>query len=279
VLECQRIVRAFILGTVVVLFSTVHAAQAPKTVEDLVKEQYALLIDKCNPSAEQKQALQEKFKLKQTILESWDQANGARLQAAKDAAAAAKKGTDEEAKRKADAEQRGLQDDRVHATYETECAVYALLDPEQKITWAGAQLAEYLMPKYGRAKPADEQWTRVKEACRAAGKEISAKVGDEKKERDARNNVERCVRWAIENIILTPEQVNLNNGIKPPPIKPPAPPSEFGAPTPAAAPAPAKPVVPTAAVPIPVVPPPPVVKLPALPPAPVKPPAPPPDFK
>jgi hypothetical protein len=217
------------------LWSSGGAEQAGKTVAEMVKEQYALLVETCKPSAEQVKALTEKFKQKQGILEAWDAANGAKLQAAKEAFAAVRKGNDDDNRRKIDADYRALQEDRVHATYETECAIAKLLDAEQQSTWAGAQLAVVLMPKYGRAKPADEQWNKIKEACRAAGREIAPAVGDEKKEHAARANVERYVRWAIENLILTPDQVVVNNGGKLPPAKPPMPPTEIGSEPPATA--------------------------------------------
>ena len=182
------------------------------------KEQYELFLDTVKPTPEQQQAAHEKFKQKVAILEAWDLANSAKLQAAKDAAAAARKGTDEDAKRKTDTAQHALQDDRVHVTYEIECAIANVLDAERKITWAGAQLAFSLMPKYGRVHPANRRTVDQNQGgLPRGGKRNQRQSRRRKKERDARNNVEKYVRWAIENVILTPEQMAANNGVKGPP--------------------------------------------------------------
>jgi hypothetical protein len=84
------------------------ASKAPKSTAETLLEQQDTMIRECNLSEEQQKTLKEKFQLKQKALETWEQANAAKLAAAEDAAKTARKGTDDAAKKKASGDLKAL---------------------------------------------------------------------------------------------------------------------------------------------------------------------------
>ncbi len=225
-----------LLGSVCVLLavfaaSSVSAAQRPqKSVEETLKEELDLMVKECKLNDDQQKTLKEKFKARQDALEAWDKTNAEKMKTAQDAAAAARKGTDADAKKKAAGDLKALQTEREAAAAEADKAILAALTDEQKNTWAGAQLSAVTLAKYKKATLTDDQTAKIKAACLVAAKELNAITGDDRKDKQGRTEVQKCLKWAIDNVILAAE------------------PHDSAAPKPAA-PAPAAPVAPVAPAP------------------------------
>ncbi|HUS90399.1 MAG TPA: hypothetical protein VM695_01070, partial [Phycisphaerae bacterium] len=52
----------------------------------------------------------------------------------------------------------------------------------------------------------EDQQAKIKAACIAAAAELAASEGDEKAAKKAKGSVNDKLKWAIEVVILTPEQ-------------------------------------------------------------------------
>ena len=164
------------------------------------------MIRECKPSAEQQKTLKEKFQLKRKALETWEQANAAKLASAQEAAKTARKGTDDAAKRKANDDLKTLVQDRAQVTAEADKAILEVLSAEQQIVWAGFQMAQTMLPRYKKANLSEDQTAKVKACCLIAAKDLAAFTGDDRKDKQGRATVQKCLKWAIDNVILTPEQ-------------------------------------------------------------------------
>lgn len=179
---------------------------APQSVADAVSEQQALMVKECKLSDEQQKAVKEKFAAKQAALEAWDKANGEKLKAADEAAKAARKGTDAAAKKTAGDALKALNEARTAAAAEADKAILAVLSEQQKVQWAGVELAQATLPRYNRANLTDEQAAKVRSACAIAAEDLAGLTGDDKKAKQGRVTVQKSLKWAIDNVILTPEQ-------------------------------------------------------------------------
>jgi Spy/CpxP family protein refolding chaperone len=185
------------------------AAKAPKSTAETLLEQQDAMIHQCNLSEEQQKTLKEKFQLKRKALETWEQANAAKLTAAENAAKTARKGTDDAAKRKANDDLKTLVQDRTQVTAEADKAILGVLSAEQQIVWAGYQIAQTTLPRYKKANLSEDQTAKVKACCLVAAKDLAAFTGDDRKDKQGRTTVQKCLKWAIDNVILTPEQREL----------------------------------------------------------------------
>lgn len=198
-----------VLGTSLMLVFAWAAVAAPreaKSAADEVQEEQSLIARECKLSGEQQTALAERFKLKQAALEAWDKANADKLKAAEEAAKTARQGTDEAAKRKAGSDMRTLKTERTQSAAEADKAILAVLTEQQRITFEGVKLAESTLPRYRKANLTDDQVTKVKAACAIAAKDLSGFPGDDKKDKQGRTTIQKSLKWAIDNVILTPEQ-------------------------------------------------------------------------
>ena len=182
------------------------AAKPVKSVQETLQEQQDMMVRECKLSEQQQKTVKEKFVPKQKALEAWDQANAEKLKSAQDAAGSARKGTDDAAKKKATGDLRALENDRVQAAAEADKAILAILSAEQQIVWAGVQMAEATLPRYKKANLTEDQAAKVKGCCMIAAKDLAAYSGDDKKDKQGRSTVQKCLKWAIDNVILTPEQ-------------------------------------------------------------------------
>ena len=94
----------------VVAASSAFAGQrAPKSTDEVLKEEYELIVKECKTSDDQQAKLKESFKVKHDALDAWDKTNGEKMKAAQAAQAAARKGTDADAKKKTNADMKSLQ--------------------------------------------------------------------------------------------------------------------------------------------------------------------------
>jgi len=199
------------VGVAALLASSAGAAQAgkrgaaPKSAQEMLQAQYDNMVRECKLTEDQQKTLKEKVKAKQDALEAWEKANAEKVKAAEDAVRAARTG-DAAAKKKAGDDMRALQADRAKATEEADKAIQAALTPEQAAAWDGYELFETTSAKYKRANPTDDQTAKIKSACMTASKDLAGFTGDDKKDKTGRKELQACLKWAIENVILTPDQ-------------------------------------------------------------------------
>ena len=173
-----------------------------KSLPETIAEEQAAMIRQCKLNDDQQKAVKEKFDLKRKALETWEQANGEKLAAAK----AAQRGADAAAKQKAGGEVRALTQARTQVEAEADKAITALLSPEQQLTWAGYQLAQLTLSRYQKAKLTEEQTAKIQQCSLIAAKELASFTEDDRKGKQGRTTVQKCLKWAIDNVILTPEQ-------------------------------------------------------------------------
>ncbi|MBM4016766.1 MAG: hypothetical protein FJ288_00310 [Planctomycetes bacterium] len=193
------------------------------------QSEYDLMVSELKLTEQQQADLKAKFKARDDALAAWTAANGEKLRAAEDAAKAARGGTDEAARQKASADLKALQEQRAGAVAEAEAAILAALTPEQKIAWEGVKLFQATVGRMRKVALTEEQTAKIKIACAAAAKDLAAVQGDDRKAKQERSEVPRRLKWAIEQVILTPEQREAV-------VRKPAAPAP-AAPAPAAAPA------------------------------------------
>jgi hypothetical protein len=202
----QRLVALACVGLAPFFAPGLFAAPRNLSVEETVNAQRDLLFTECKPTDEQQKTLKEKLKAKQDAWEAWDKANAEKMTAAQTAAAAARKGADTDAKKKTNEDLKALQAEREQAAAEADKAILAVLTDDQKRRWAGAQLAQTTLAKYKKSNLTDDQIAKIKSACVIAANDLSAFTGDDKKDKQGRTTVEKSLKWAIDNVILTPDQ-------------------------------------------------------------------------
>jgi hypothetical protein len=67
-------------------------------------------------------------------------------------------------------------------------------------------MAQTLLPRYKKANLTDDQTAKVRASCIIAAKDLATFAGDDRKDKQGRATVQKCLKWAIDNVILTPEQ-------------------------------------------------------------------------
>ncbi len=67
-------------------------------------------------------------------------------------------------------------------------------------------MAQTMLPRYKKANLTEKQVAKVKACCLIAAKDLAAFTGDDRKDKQGRTTVQKCLKWAIDNAILTPEQ-------------------------------------------------------------------------
>lgn len=164
------------------------------------------LLRECKLTEQQQADVKGKMKAREEALAAWDKANADKLTAAEDAGKAARTGADADAKKKAAADLKALADDREKATAEADTAILGLLTPAQQATWAGYKLYQTVSARLRKANVTDEQTAKIKAACAEAAKELAANEGDDKKAKKERTDINGKLKWAVEVVILTPEQ-------------------------------------------------------------------------
>ncbi len=172
------------------------------------QSQYDLMVGECKLTDDQQTALKVKVKAKDDALAAWSKANAEKVKTAEDAVQAARSGGDADAKKKAGAAMRALNAERAAATADADAAMLTVLTAEQKAKWQAFLLYQNVMKRFRKVELTDEQTAKVKAACGAAWKELSAVEGDadDKAAKKVKSAIDGKLRWAIENVILTPEQ-------------------------------------------------------------------------
>ena len=195
-----------ILGAALLAGIVPDLSAAQKSASEIVQEQQDLLLRECKPTDAQQTTIKEKLKLKQETLENWEKANADKVKAAGEAAKAARQGTDAAAQKQAADTLKGLTTSRTQVIVQADKPILDALTEEQRLTWAGVQMAQTMLPRFKKAKLADEQTTKIKAACLAAAKDLASYTGDDKKAKQGRTTIQKSLQWAIDNVILTAEQ-------------------------------------------------------------------------
>jgi Spy/CpxP family protein refolding chaperone len=186
------------------------AERAPKAPEkgtvDAVKAEADQLAADCKLTADQQATLKEKVQAKVGALEAWLKVNGEKFKAAMDAAKAARAGTDDAAKKKAQADLRALEVERDAALAQADAAILAVLTEEQKLEWEAAKLFKTTVARLRKAALTEEQTAKIKAVCKAAAAELAGLKDDDKKAKQARAAVPSKIKFAVEEAILTPDQ-------------------------------------------------------------------------
>jgi hypothetical protein len=195
-----------ILGAALLAGIVPDLSAAQKSASEIVQEQQDLLFRECKPTDAQQTTIKEKLKLKQEALEKWEKDNADKLKAAEEAAKAARQGTDASAKKQAADTLKGLTTSRTQVIDQTDKPILDALTEEQRLTWAGVQMAQTMLPRFKKANLTDEQTAKIKSACLAAAKDLASYTGDDKKDKQGRTTIQKSLQWAIDNVILTAEQ-------------------------------------------------------------------------
>ena len=104
------------------------------------------------------------------------------------------------------ADLKALETEREAAMAKADADILAVLTPEQKGDWDGAKLYNTTINRYKKVSPTEEQQAKIKAVCKAAAAELAGLKDDDKKAKQARTAVPAKVMFAIEEVILTPEQ-------------------------------------------------------------------------
>jgi len=193
-------------AVLIVLVSGASAAREGKRKksQEPTKSVCEIMIEELKISGDQKAKLEAKFKAVEEAGAAWDKANAEKIQAADEAAAAAK-GGDAEAKKKASTARRELSSARAEALVDAEAAVLTVLTAEQKIAWAGYELYETTIRRFRRVEWTEDQQAKIKAACAIAAKQQAAEEAEGTKKKRGGSPTDK-LRWAIEFVIMTPEQ-------------------------------------------------------------------------
>jgi len=167
---------------------------------------YDQLVRECKLTAEQQAKAKAKIKAHDDALAAWDKANAEKMTAAEAAGKEARSGQDADAKKKATTELRTLRKAREEAGAEAAAAVLTVLTPEQKTAWGAYQLYRSIAGRYRRAELTEEQLAKVKAACAFAAKDLAEIDDSDSKAKKARGAVSQKLQWAINALVLTPEQ-------------------------------------------------------------------------
>jgi hypothetical protein len=95
---------------------------------------------------------------------------------------------------------------RRQSAAEADKAILAVLTDAQKVALGGAKLADAMLPHYKKVKLTDDQTAKLRGACAIASRKLTAITGDDRKDNQARTTIQKSLKWAVDNVILTPEQ-------------------------------------------------------------------------
>ena len=168
--------------------------------------EYDLMVRELKLTEQQQADLKVKVKAKEDAAAAWDAANAEKLKAAEDAAKAARGANDPAAKKTAAENLKALRTQRDEATATASAAILTVLTPEQRAAWEAFKLYGTVVGRYKKLTLTEEQQAKIKAACAVASKELEENQGDDKSAKKARTEINNKLRWAIEAVILTPEQ-------------------------------------------------------------------------
>jgi hypothetical protein len=194
------------LAVLIVLVSGASAAREGKgkRAKEPTKSVCETMVEELKISGDQKAQLEAKFKAVEEAGAAWDKANAEKTKAAEEAAAAAK-GGDADAKKTASTARRELSSARAEALTDAVAAVVTVLTDEQKAAWAGYTLYETTVKRYRKTEFTEDQLAKIKAASAIAAKQQAVEEAEGTKKKKG-GSVTDKLKWAIEAVIMTPEQ-------------------------------------------------------------------------
>ena len=169
------------------------------------------LTEVCKLTDEQKAQVAEKIKAKEDALKAWDEgAKGVQLKELAQKRKDVPKENKEEAA-KLSKEMKDIQAERSKMDKELTDAIFAVLTPEQKQLWEGAQLANRVSGQYRRLDLTDDQKAKIQALCVEAIKAAAAPPAVEpdkkgKRPRGPKGPDTKALQAKIESEVLTVEQ-------------------------------------------------------------------------
>ena len=194
-------------AVLIVLVSGASAAREGKKgrgAKEPTRSVCEIMIEELKIGGDQKAQIEAKFKAVEEAGAAWDEANAEKIKAAEEAAAAAK-GGDVDAKKKASTAKRELSGARAEALADAEAAILTVLTDEQKVAWAGYALYESTVRRFRKMEFTEDQQAKIKAACAIAATQMAAEEAEGTKKKKG-GSVTDKLKWAIEAVIMTPEQ-------------------------------------------------------------------------
>jgi len=165
-----------------------------------LRGEYAILASQCNLTAEQTAELKAKVEARKWAMARWEQANGAKEGELKQAIKEARDTGNEGKANSLSRQRKALLAERRRLDEQTMADIYAILTPDQKITWAGFRLYRRAMRWCKRADLSEAQEARIRKMADARAKQLAD--ADEK----AEDQIVTALREEIEQGVLTAEQ-------------------------------------------------------------------------
>jgi len=177
-----------------------QGAKARKKSSGL-RGEYAIMASQCNLTDEQKDQLEAKVQARKKALAEWDKAHSEKFADLKKAIQEAREaGNQEEAKRLRD-QRKALKAERRRLDDQAMAEVYAVLTPDQQVTWTGFRLYRRAMRWYKRADLSEAQEGTIRKMADAAARQL-ADADDEK----AEDRIVAALRKDIKQEVLTAGQ-------------------------------------------------------------------------
>jgi len=164
------------------------------------------LVRECKIPEAQQADLKAKIAARDAALAAWDKANAEKVQAAEAASKAARAKKDDDARKKASGEMRALKTAREESGAKAEEAIFASLTDKQKAAWAAYELYQSTVGRFRRIELTEDQQAKIKLACGAAAKELDEIDDSSGKPGKIEKAIVAKLRWAIEVLVLTPDQ-------------------------------------------------------------------------
>ncbi len=143
------------------------AYQLYTTIEDL-----SVMLAELKLSDEQHAVLKAKFADHKAAMADWEKANGAAVAAAQKSLAEARAAKDRPAMRTAASRLTAAREGQVKLIFRQQHEALALLTPEQKLQWAGHQLASQMKARFALAVLNDEQSEKIRKISYDAAKGV-----------------------------------------------------------------------------------------------------------
>jgi len=200
------------LAVVVLAASPILAAQKAdkgkkaKGGSDTLRGEYAIMVSRCELSDQQKTDLQAKVKARKEAQAAWQQANGEKQKALREARKKAKEAGDKDAMKKARDDLKALDAGRRKIDADTMAAIYAVLTPEQKAKWKAFQTYRRLMRRYKRVGLKKDQQAKIRELAAGAGGDLAGLRSEDNDTRKKAREADKKLRTTIEQQVLTAEQ-------------------------------------------------------------------------
>jgi len=169
-----------------------------------LRGEYAMMAKVLNLDEETKKKFEEAVTAGKAAIKAWMQGDGAKFKEVSAAYRAARKAKDKDKINELKPQFNALVTARAKLMADNKAAIMALLNDEQKATWAGFVLRRTVMRRYKAAKLTEDQIAQLQKLCEEKAKTIPDATDREK--RRERYKALRALYTEVEEKILTAEQ-------------------------------------------------------------------------